>query len=591
MRKAGVDIADHYYERAAQYLEWVGAIRDIDAWVAEDKQANVKGPGGAPEFLPDRAVLITTLACAFAHAPTSYTQITYALTAPAMTRHLRKILGLPMSKNRALDQRLNATRRGMHRSTIGRHAAQIAATFDPRVYPTDRGYTDEELKLIDDARDAADEAKRQNRADDLAHRMLTTAWKMLPAEVQDSWAGGITFDATPIRIYGQKGHYDRRRKVEGANSPEANAGIYDKTPDKRDAAAQPGATLSKNRKFAAEAHLGRNTSPGVGIDFPAQVAALRLERPGVAPGHNAHGALQGIPRAGMPVGLLTVDRGYSQQTEDNFAGPMRALGYGLVMDYRDDALGIQETFKGCLLIDGWWYGPCIPEKLKWISVEWRAGRLDDDTYHRQIQERMKYALRFKETKRGDMVFVFRCPGRGHGRTLDCAHVAEFGSAQPPLPAGRKKLPLAVKRPKQALEVCKLKQSISIPADLGLRFRQDIPYRSPEWYAAYTGPRNEIESENKRLKKATGAAIDEVAHRQFRGWGKQLLAIMCKIVAANLDSIRDWADSDPTNGDPNEKQQTRRGRKPKYTGFSKYGTEPGDAPLRTPGRRPPEKRAA
>ncbi len=140
-------------------------------------------------------------------------------------------------------------------------------------------------------------------------------------------------------------------------------------------------------------------------------------------------------------------------------------------------------------------------------------------------------------------------------------------------------------------MCKRKESISIPADLGLKWRQDIPYRTPEWYAAYTGPRNEIESENKRLKQATGAAIDEVAHRQFRGWGKQLLAILCKIVAANLDSIRKWADSDPTDDTPNEKQQARRGRKPTYTGFAKYGTDPGGAPLRIPGRLPPDKRAA
>lgn len=74
-------------------------------------------------------------------------------------------------------------------------------------------------------------------------------------------------------------------------------------------------------------------------------------------------------------------------------------------------------------------------------------------------------------------------------------------------------------------------------------------------------------------------------------GAQHLAIMCKIVAANLDGIRKWADSDPTDDDPNEKQQVRRGRKPKYTGFAKYGTEPGDALSRTPGRLPPEKRAA
>ena len=68
-------------------------------------------------------------------------------------------------------------------------------------------------------------------------------------------------------------------------------------------------------------------------------------------------------------------------------------------------------------------------------------------------------------------------------------------------------------------------------------------------------------------------------------------MICKIVAANLDSIRKWADSDPTDGDPNEKQRARRGRKPTHTGFAEYGVEPGEAPLRIPGRLPPGKEAA
>lgn len=71
----------------------------------------------------------------------------------------------------------------------------------------------------------------------------------------------------------------------------------------------------------------------------------------------------------------------------------------------------------------------------------------------------------------------------------------------------------------------------------------------------------------------------------------MLAVVCKIVAANLDSIRKWADADPTDDDPNEKQQVKRGRKLTYSGFAKYGTEPGSAPLRIPGRLPPDKRAA
>jgi hypothetical protein len=114
-----------------------------------------------------------------------------------------------------------------------------------------------------------------------------------------------------------------------------------------------------------------------------------LHPPGVDPGNNALTALANIARWDYPVALLAADRAYTNCTPDDFQSPARAFGYQLVLDYKIDQLGIQDSFAGPKLIDGTWYCPAIPDRLADATREYRRveGHLQRVAQHRRGHER------------------------------------------------------------------------------------------------------------------------------------------------------------------------------------------------------------
>ncbi|MET8419817.1 hypothetical protein ACWD7C_25570 [Streptomyces sp. NPDC005134] len=58
-----------------------------------------------------------------------------------------------------------------------------------------------------------------------------------------------------------------------------------------------------------------------------------------------------------------VDRLYTNARPETFALPVRALGYGLALDYKQDQRGIQGSHRGALMIDGTLVCPMIPPIL------------------------------------------------------------------------------------------------------------------------------------------------------------------------------------------------------------------------------------
>jgi len=586
LRKAGVPITARAYERADAYLRKSGAVDRVEEWLASAVNT-ARHAGGAPRFLEARPFIVASLACAFENAPTSYTQIHHALTDPTMPRWVRRMIGLPTSKNRATDRLLDLKRQGLAVSTVSRQAGRVTATFDSSLYAVGVGQTADDLKAADEARDAEDSLMRQARADELASMLLLAAIAHMPEGVFDKWLGDVTLDATPIKIRGKYGHYMRRRVNEGGHNQEANAGIYERSPDRRDQASQPGVKVSGKRKFAYDLHLVKMIPRDPEDVFPNLTIGIRLDRPGVAPGANAFDALKWIPAAGLPTGLLVVDRGYSQNFSGNFAIPVRELGYGLVMDYGKHSLGVQAEAGGCLLVEGSWYGPCLPQHLIDATKDVRAGRITEEQYRDRIKARETYAMRLKSDVPGGLSAVHRCPARGLGRTMSCANAGTGGPISVVRAGQRRALPIVDLRPSPALPVCARSESISIRREAEhLRYIQELPYESEAWRAMYTRARNSIEGENGRLKNGD-AQIDTVAHRRFRGMAKQLFAILCKVVAANLDSIRKWMnEQDLARATVQGKHARGRPREPRVLlGVESDVVSP---PRRIPGRGSPPK---
>jgi hypothetical protein len=96
---------------------------------------------------------------------------------------------------------------------------------------------------------------------------------------------------------------------------------------------------------------------------PQMAVGLVLDTPGTRIGPNALTTLHSLRPLGLPTRLLAADRAYTDQTHEHFAGPARALGYQLVLDYKKDQRGIQGSLHGAPMIDGNLACACTPAPL------------------------------------------------------------------------------------------------------------------------------------------------------------------------------------------------------------------------------------
>ena len=83
--------------------------------------------------------------------------------------------------------------------------------------------------------------------------------------------------------------------------------------------------------------------------------------------------LTSVRERGYPAGFLGADRGYSQARPEHFHLPVRALGYSLVMDYKETELGRQANSGGAVMVEGTFYCPAMPEDLVQASARPASG--------------------------------------------------------------------------------------------------------------------------------------------------------------------------------------------------------------------------
>lgn len=523
---------------AARYHEAVGTAELIERWMDEDfptrKAANGKKVG-RPEKCGVRAYLVAMTALTLSEQKISLTRVHEVLTGD-LTERDRELLQLP-PRRPGLPE--------MDYTVVTRIAAKVAATFDPRPFPSRCGLTEEERDRLNAKRDPEVMATKQRRADELTSLLLLGGWRMLPRDVRRRWKGDITLDGTVHPTWGQRRkRYTSSRTAETV-SPEANAGWHVKERDGK-----------KQVDFGYEAHLVLATSQRrLDDDFPRLVLGLSLDKPSTARGANAVAAVSAIRAAGLPAGLLVSDMGYTRLKPENYHLPMRRLGYGLLMQYDEDSTGLQGTHKGIQLVDGALYGPCLPDALKTIHEDLAEKRIDDDTFRRRLEQRAAYAVRPKHRGDGSVSVAHRCPAAGANATANCP----LKQSPTGVDRGhRKALTLVLTTPSDPPPICSNSESVSVPAEFGARYRQEIAYGTDEWFDVYRRTRNEMEGRNQYLKDREHQSLADPGQRRFRGWAKQLLALVLKIVAANVQVVLSFIDrTEKAAGSPKP-----RGRRPK-----------------------------
>lgn len=572
--------------RAAHLIDLAGADRLITKALAEDHPNRARGVG-RPSKIPPRAFLVMTLGCNLAGLSADYTRVHLALTSD-ISRAGRRALGLAVSADDAEDALLEKARKAIGYTSVTRLAARIAACLDPRPFPTQRGLTKAEIAEIEKGFDPEVQNRKQARADEFQATILRACIDVMPAELRDRWTGDVTVDGTVIPMHGKFGHHSHSRLIEGSQSPEVNAGLHAKDRDKRDTAnmdevGRKNRGDSKQYTFGMEAHVAVMTSDPDAPRFPRLITGVSLDRPGTKIGPNVVTLLRHMAEAGLPIGRVTMDLGISQLAIENLHLPLRALGYDIVMMYRSTETGLQLTHKsGLLCVDGNIYGPCLPKDLRDAKPDLDAKRIDQATFDARIEARRVYAARVKTAKDGTRTYVWRCPGCGPHRTVDCDLKPVPASAQR---GNRKALPLIMTQPEALPPVCANSQSVSVEATWAVRYLQRTPAYTPEWHRYYSHTRNLVEAKNRTVKNRFDGDVTNTDVRRFRGYGKQFLSILFTAVAANVHTLAHWLDNEDKGlNDP----PRNVGGRPRNPSLDEYGPKPSGPPLRIIGPVPPGK---
>jgi hypothetical protein len=229
------------------------------------------------------------------------------------------------------------------------------------------------------------------------------------------------------------------------------------------------------------------------------------------------------------------------------------------------------------VVEGRVYTACMPTNLRNAVKDFRAKRISEETFRQRIEARRAYEARRKRGKNGDDIYIYRCPGAGAHRTVNCD--------LKPVDEGRIHLPLVVTQPEVKPACCTNAESVSVPAEKFARYVTDMPYQSEEWSAYYRHARNLIEGKNQVLKNPLASNIAIAGERRFRGYGKHFLTLLVKFVAANVEVITALIDESEKKALP--PTPTKRGR-PKKKGISEHAPDPHGPPIRIVG---PERKVA
>jgi hypothetical protein len=210
--------------------------------------------------------------------------------------------------------------------------------------------------------------------------------------------------------------------------------------------------------------------------------------------------LTAMPAAGIPLGDILDDSGYSYRDADAWALPLRQAGAQLVQDLHPHDRGPKGTHDGAIIANGNLYCPCTPRTLTELgplgrtATSWQAADHD-----RQTAELARYKLGRITRDDADgyhrvacpaATGKIRCPLRPASMTLD---------------RGRPE----ILQPPEHPQACCTQQTITVPADVNAKTRQKHDYPSAAWRRSYT--------RRTGAERGFATAKDPATNDITRGW--------------------------------------------------------------------------
>ncbi|WP_276969243.1 hypothetical protein [Ferrimicrobium acidiphilum] len=509
-------IDDQQIASAIKLIDASGICVRVAKWRSEDQERAGKGRGGRPGSLNDRVVLVLLLVLALEGSPLLVTHAA-AVVEHRLSGEARAMLGI--SPDRIGNP--------VWYDRFWRAFHSLLDVIDPFPGPRNRLLTVDEWADVMASRDSEECERKQERLDWVANQLLEASMRMIPRSVRRKWKGNVCIDATPIAAFGKRGTTKRSDWV----SIEPDADWYVREGDHRDPGDDRGKQYRKTL-WGWEATLAvMSTNDPSGPDaFPHLVVAIGFGKPGAdIAGHGVR-AFGSIVRRGHPVGMAIADRAYFPNSKpEDLQLPLRAMGYGLVFDYRKDQLGITESYAGAIQVEGAWYCPSMPQVLIEATIDFRVKKsIDKTTYAQRIEQRQRYLLRPKEKADQDGYTPMVCPAAGRSATVYCPLKTPVGKV-----AGRSRITIAPSHPDR---ICTNRSSVSFPPTAGAKYGQSLHSGSSEWHAMYATARNTIEGFNGYVKDANHEALDQPGRRRVRGYASQYLLTAMLVMSANLRKI-------------------------------------------------------
>ncbi len=507
---AGGGVTDETVAFAAGLIDRSGKAPVIEAALASRT--------GRPRPLPVRAVLTALLCLALDDRPLFLTEATRLLF-QHMSPVSRRLLGVPgtVSGDRAF--------RAAYRRVRYCFGA-ICSVMDPSVLPKNRRLSEQDLTARTRKMTPAQIQAARGRLEAFINSLIEASISALTDDELGAYDGSTGLDATPVPLFSRG-----PSKRTGLCASDPDGGWYVREGDHREREDDKGKPLRKIA-WALEATIATTARlPGTAPACPDLAIGLALARPGEDPGGTGARVLASVAARGHQPGPLGYDRAYTQALPERFHLPVRALGYSPVMDYRADQLGIQANSQGALLVEGTWYCPALPGPLITATASLRDHAITRDLYDQQITARCPYQLKHKDGPDADGYQRLSCPAAGKHPQLICP--LRRASLSPR--DGRAK---ALQPPAEPPKIC-TQTAITIAPGTGARYRQDLPYGSPAWHAAYATLRNTIEGLNGLIKDPAHEALAQPARRRVRGIAAQSIFTALLLMAASIRKIRAW----------------------------------------------------
>ena len=212
------------------------------------------------------------------------------------------------------------------------------------------------------------------------------------------------------------------------------------------------------------------------------------------------GVLASMPAAGIGLGDILADSGYSHRVPATWAEPLRAAGAQLVHDLHPNDRGPRGTHHGATIANGNLYCPATPRPLLELGPPPPGASPADVAVHdRQTAELARYKLGLHAAEDADGYRRLACP-------------AAAGKIRCPLrPASMKpdRNRPEILTPPQHPPACCTQQTITAGPGVASKTRQKHDYPSAAWRNSYRR-RTAAERLNAAIKNTAANSID-------RGW--------------------------------------------------------------------------